>query len=190
MSSQKYSELSTLLDKTERNLKRIEMLDDAFNCVALNEWRYATRHVVNLLQGKDEEEERKALGHLKRAYFDSCDVLLDSLLAHVIEAEHAYSGYATLVAAVVPDFQASIQHVYDAQEAHLHAQTRSGNDREVAYDSLEEHCSRLERFVGQLERSRNAWQAEIRKQKQRDRLPVMLTLLGIVVTIALAVIFH
>ena len=190
MPSLRYRELAALLDKTERNLKRIEMLDDAFSCIVLNEWRYATRHVVNLLATGDEEEERKALGHLKRAYFDSCDVLLDSLLACVMRMESAYRGYFTQMAAVIPDFQTAAQCVDAAQQAHLEAQAQTGDAREGAYDTLEGHCAALERFVGMLERNRHAWQEEIRKQKRRDRWPVVVALLAIAVAIVLAIVFH
>ena len=66
-----------LLERTEANLKRIEIYNKRFVCLSLNEWRYAARHFATYNVTGSEEEQRKALSHLKRAYYDSCDVLID-----------------------------------------------------------------------------------------------------------------
>ena len=69
----------SLIDRTEANIKRIEELQSAFAAPVLNEWRYAIRHVVTMAAGGGEGAD-KAEGHLKRAYFDSCDIVIDCQL--------------------------------------------------------------------------------------------------------------
>lgn len=182
--------MALLLDKTERNLKRIERINDSFVCFALNEWRYATRHVVNFMRAGNPEEESKVVGHLKRAYFDSCDVLLDGLLNMVAQYEVQFGGYASLVAGIVPDFKEAYAKVWEAKELHLEARSFNEESRESRYDGLEPYCEALSEFVGNLGKSRDIWLREIRAQRRRDRMPVIWTAIGITVSIILAILFH
>ena len=46
-------DIRRLIDGTEANIKRFETLTGEFPCNVLNEWRYATRHVVSLLDSPD-----------------------------------------------------------------------------------------------------------------------------------------
>ena len=54
-----------------------------------------------------QEEKHKALGHLKRAYFDSCDILLDCMLNRISFLDDEIRGFANVVAPIVPDFDNS-----------------------------------------------------------------------------------
>ena len=189
MTSSRFEEIVSLLDKTERNLKRIERIDDSFVCFALNEWRYATRHAITHMQNGTVAEEIKVIGHLKRAYFDSCDILIDGLLGKIASYESLFRGYSGIVSAIVPDFRESYVKVWEAKEKHFDAQTYSLEAREAKYDSLEPYCVALEAFADNLEKSRNAWQDNILVQKRRDRMPILWTAIGIAVSIILAVVF-
>ena len=187
MSSSQSDAIQALLDKTEANLKRIEQIDDAFSCFVLNEWRYATRHMADYMRTGDEEAGRKAASHLKRAYFDSCDVLLDSLLARVAEYEQAFRGYAEVVAGIVPGFREGYRCVHAAREAHLQARGYENGEREAAYDRLEPHCAGLLAFVGQLETTKNLWLDDIRRRKAGARWQTLLAVLGILATVAVGI---
>ena len=68
MSSDRVALLGSLLSKTESNIKLIQEFGRAFLCAVLNEWRYATRHVVNAMVRPDDEEEkpRYSADHLNR----------------------------------------------------------------------------------------------------------------------------
>lgn len=182
-------QLLALIDKTEENLKRIEIINGRFICFSLNEWRYATRHVMRYHASGDTDESRKALSHLKRAYYDSCDILLDCLLNKVAMLDDEIRGYANIVAQVVPDFQKSRIAIHAARDAHYSAQTISGDDREKQYDALHAHCEDLEKYLGAMAATQDVWQSDIRKQKSRDRLPVIWAAIGIAVSIILAIIF-
>ena len=189
MSSSRFEEIARLLDKTERNLKRIERIDVSFVSFAINEWRYATRHIVTYMQTGSAEEECKVVGHLKRAYFDSNEVLLDGLLDRIAKFESLFRGYSGIVSAVVPGFKEAYLKVWEAKEKLFKAQSYDSESREVKYDSLEPYCDALESFVENLEKSRNAWQDDIRVQKRRDRMPIIWSAIGIAVSIILAIVF-
>jgi len=183
-------EIIRLIDKTEENLKRIEIINGRFVCFTLNEWRYATRHIMRYRASDDAQDLQKAVGHLKRAYFDSCDVLLDCLLDRIRCIDDEIRGFASILASIVPDFNKSRIAIHSARNAHLTVQTISGDEREQAYDMLNEHCAKLEEYIRNVEATKDVWQADIRKQKLRDRLPIIWTAIGIAVTIVLAIIFN
>lgn len=69
--------LDELLQKTEQNIKNIQIVGEVFVYPVLHQWLYATRHVMRLLRGDTEGRELdSAIAHLRRAYSDSCDILL------------------------------------------------------------------------------------------------------------------
>ncbi len=188
MSSDPRTEIPALIEKTERNLKLIEEINGEFVYPTLNEWRYATRHVASLLATPEDEEEcNKAVSHLKRAYFDSCDILLDCILARIRDYGLCYHGYASIVSQIVPDFQNGILATRDAQMAHRKVQLTHGEEREKNYDALTGHAERLLRFLDALTTTESTWAEDIRRQKQRDRLPIIIAVITIAVTILVAV---
>jgi len=178
-----------LLERTESNLKRIEIYNKRFVCLSLNEWRYAARHFATYNVTGSEDEQRKDVSHLKRAYYDSCDVLIDCLLNAISNFDSEAHGYASILANIVPHFAESRLAVHEARRAHLVAQSVSGDERENAYESLSTHCEKLEQYLSNLEATRELWAEDIRKQKSRDRLPIIWTIIGIGVSIVLALIF-
>ena len=190
MSSDPRLEIPALIEKTERNLKLIEEINGEFIYPALNEWRYATRHVASLLENPQENSQReKAVGHLRRAYFDSCDILLDCLLERLHEYELCYHGYASIVSQIVPSFQEYNLAAREAQRAHRDAQATHGEEREVAYDSLVTHVESLLAFLDALATTEVTWAEDIRRQKQRDRLPIIIAVITIAVTVLVAILW-
>ena len=191
MSSDRVALLGSLLSKTESNIKLIQEFGRAFLCAVLNEWRYATRHVVNVMVRPDDEEEiRKAESHLKRAYYDSCDILIDCLLQRIADYSREYVGYTGIVAALVPDFNQHSLEARAAQAAHRKAKSCPPEKREDEYESLSCHVENLLKFAELLEATKDAWLEDVRKQKSRDILPIIWTIIGIGVSIVLALIFR
>lgn len=83
----KLSAIENLLEKTESNLKKIQITGEVFVLPVLNQWQYATRHMFLVLKGDAPERELSCVfTHLRRAYADSCDVLLTLK----IEKAHAF----------------------------------------------------------------------------------------------------
>ena len=69
------------------------------------------------------ESGRKAESHLKRAYYDSCDILIDCLLQRIADYSREYVGYTGIVAALVPDFNQHNLEARTAQAAHRRAKS-------------------------------------------------------------------
>lgn len=77
MSDDKLAAIGELLEKAEANLKKIQIVGEVFVFPVLNQWRYATRHMFHILSGSASELElTNTISHLRRAYADSCDILL------------------------------------------------------------------------------------------------------------------
>ena len=99
--------LLTLVDKTENNLRLIERFNGNFALPVLNEWRYSTRHILVANFKSDDaaaEANVRAMRHLQRAYFDSCDLLIDCLLTEIRTRKESYRGYEATVLAVFPEY--------------------------------------------------------------------------------------
>lgn len=140
----------SLIDKTEANLKRIEELQSAFVVPVLNEWRYAIRHVVTVAAGEDNAEHEKATGHLKRAYFDSCDIVIDCQLSVLASVQGKCLGYRKAVLDVAPDYAKWMEAARRAQKAHREAQLKHGEEREAAFDSLSGTIEELDSVMDAL----------------------------------------
>lgn len=139
----------SLIDRTEANLKRIEELQSAFVAPVLNEWRYAIRHVVSMSATSSVEAD-KAIGHLKRAYFDSCDIVIDCQLNVIAAVQEKCVGYRKSVLEVAPDYAKWMNAARRAQNAHRAAQLKHGEEREDAFDSLSGTIDELDAVLSSL----------------------------------------
>ena len=187
MTSVEIEELDGLLTKTEANLKLIQEVGGDFVYPMLNEWRYATRHIVNLLVKPNEADFQKTIGHLKRAYFDSCDILLNCLLQNIADHYDAFRGYASIVNQIVPDFQQHNLRMHEAIRVRERIASAKGDARESEYDALAPYIVSLMEFARLLSSTRVNWIEDIRKQKLRDRLPVLISIVGIAISVAIAI---
>lgn len=140
----------SLIDRTEANLKRIEELQSAFVVPVLNEWRYAIRHVVTMVASGNGTEADKATGHLKRAYFDSCDIVIDCQLSVIAAVQGKCLGYRKAVLEVAPDYAKWMDTARRAQKAHRAAQLKHGKEREAAFDSLSSTIEELDAVMDAL----------------------------------------
>lgn len=156
----------SLINKTEANLRRIDAFGEDFATPSLNEWRYAIRHVVTAAgkSGDAAQDWGKAIGHIKRAYFDSCDILLDCQLKVLIETNRRYRGHADQVAKILPDYPKWIGTIRRAQELHGKVDLESDN-REAAYDSLAPVIDELQDIINKLADCADEIEASIRRAK-------------------------
>ena len=186
--SDDFRPLLELVRKTEANIKRIEGLQRDFIAYTLNEWRYATHHLCLAICNGNEEDRQKAENHLQRAYFDSCDIIVDCQLNRIAELETRFRGYVSTVAGLVGDFAEKCNCVHEAQNIRR-LTVGGGVDRLEAYTRLACLADKLDAFIKELESTLPYWMEDIRKQKRRDRLPIVIALIGIAVSICLAILF-
>lgn len=176
------AEIRNLVSETEANFKKIESYNGDFVCVALNEWRYATRHIVDMICHIDEKDNRtQAVCHLKRAYFDSYDILLDSLLYRFDELHNEYRDYASIVTGYIKDYSQKIKAARIARDIHCQAQDRE--KRESLYGKIGEACASLENFIREIEDTADDWRSDIRQQVKKDRLVLFGVVAGVLAAI-------
>lgn len=169
----------SLIDRTEANLKRIEELQSAFVAPVLNEWRYAIRHVVSM-SATDGEEADKAIGHLKRAYFDSCDIVIDCQLNIIAAVQERCVGYRKSVLEVAPDYATWMDAAKRAQKAHKAAQLKHGEEREAAFDSLSGTIDELDAVLSSLSDLSEEIAIAVRRAKFRSLVGAAVSVASIV----------
>lgn len=166
--SSDYQELQSLLTKTEANLKAIEAVSSNFVLAVLNEWRYTTWHVIAAAFGPEAEREdqrKRAECHLRRAYFDSCDVRIDCLLDEARQKDLEFRDFAAVVNAVFPDYPAMREVFRRASKMHHEANALTSEDRERKYDMLEGIVRDLDEAVDRVRTHEWAIRTAIRKAK-------------------------
>lgn len=179
-----------LIDKTEENLKLIEQISGDFMAPVLNEWRYAIRHVISTFIKHDFSgiEAQKTIGHLKRAYFDSCDILIDCQLNVLVNLHKKCLGYYEIVSKIVPQYPSYLDKVRKAQSLHREAQNKHGDERESAFDLLLPAIRDLDEILDAMTFHADDIAAAIRRAKNKDTIAkysVIATIAGIIVTVVM-----
>lgn len=151
-------ELFSLHNKTEHNLKIVEGFTNEFAVPILNEWRYGSRHIANSLTlDLAEEEQTKALGHWRRAYYDSCDIVLNCQLEQLSEYHRQWQGYTDVVKEVISEYAKHLVEIRRIQKIHREAKCSVlGSDRQQAYDSLQPSIDALSKILDEIEANKDA----------------------------------
>ena len=159
--------IGELVAATERNLKRIESVSRNFLAPVLNEWRYATRHVVNLLNApEDGEERRKACAHLERAYLDSCEILLSLLIDDCRDFREQVGDYADILRTFVKDYDSWLAKIRLAQKAQGESVDA---DRFARAKRLAASCEDLTAFLETVSLCRDDLFVRIARERRKDR---------------------
>lgn len=154
---------------TEDNIKKIESYNEDFAVVTLNEWRYATHHAIDMMCGLDSKDNRtQAVCHLKRAYFDSADILLNCLLEKFENMHRVFKNYAPIVRDYIKDYPDKLKNAKEAKR--FHGKASQIENREDFYEEIKKLCQGLEAFVEELEDTEDDWRALVRKARNKDRL--------------------
>lgn len=173
----------SLIDRTEANLKVIEQMGGDFVFPVLNEWRYATRHLVSILPDGElgEEDASKAINHMKRAYFDSCDILIDCQLYAISQVCERCRGYAEVVCKVIPEYSSWRESLRKAARLHREAQAIHGDERIAACESLVPCIEELDGILDKLTFHADEIVAAVRRAKANFWLSVIAKAAGIIV---------
>lgn len=182
-------EVLSLVDKTEKNLKIAEHLTKLFVVPVLNEWRYGTRHIVTALKnGCSDAEFKKSMGHWKRAYFDSCDIVVDCILKRCADMNRRYYGYTDIVQSVVPRYCEYLAEMRDIQKRHLNAKLESDETgRMTAYDDLSSILAKCDEMLSEIDKHEIPIVAKVRRAKVKHRLGVaaaIATVVGAIIPLA------
>ena len=171
-------QLSELVDATEINLKKIESFNGEFVTTALNEWRYATRHIVDAMCDiRDEENRTMAICHLHRAYFDSCDILLTCILSRFYSLHDEFRDIASVVAKHVEGYADKCDRIREI--AKLYTSVKKSDKREELYTEIAKACDDAEKIVNAFESTADVWRDEIRRTRRNDRLALVGVAIGV-----------
>ena len=186
-------ELLSLHNKTELNLKIVEGFTKEFAVPILNEWRYGSRHIANSLASNlDEEEQAKALGHWRRAYYDSCDIVLNCQLERLSEYHHQWQGYTDVVKEIISEYPNHLVDIRRIQKIHEEAKCSvRGSDRQQAYDSLQPSIDELSKIIDKIEANKDDVDCAICRAKVRHWGGIIIAataLIGVIIPIVNALI--
>lgn len=182
MSSELWVEVKKLLDDTEQNLKRIEVLSDDYLVPILNEWRYATRHIVDAHFSGDEEGLSNSIRHLRRARYDSFDVLLSFQIERIQNYKAQFSRYIDTMEKYVPkyaDWQVRIKKAMRFLKLDYTA-----FNKESMYDDIRRACLDMDEYLEIIEATEEDWVRAIRKEKLKDFWSFVLGVVTIIGTAA------
>ena len=170
MVSEQSCDIADLVCATERNISRITAVSGSFAAPCLNEWRYATKHVACLLKDPNDAVQReKAIGHLKRAYYDSSDILLTVLISSLREVFDDVGEYVEVAAGVIPGFASWSSACTEA----MRLQRDTCADRYSRAVEMDKASDVLIGFLDQANVNRGNLLAAIVRKRRNERLAVV-----------------
>lgn len=168
---------------TEANLRLVSRLNGDFVAPALNEWRYATRHMANLLERPNDDAEReKALRHLERAYFDSSDILLTIVLDGFRAFDEDFGEYPEIVQNALPEFGKWRIELRDAKR--LLTEGDRSSDRFESARKMDAVSGRLLQILDEIDENRPSLVVRVKKARQRERRELLALAAGLVAAVA------
>jgi hypothetical protein len=187
MTSEAELEVQRLLDAAEANITKIQWVEGEFAIPVLNEWRYVTRHVVSALfrtqsgEAKEADEEfGKAQNHLKRAYFDSCEILLFCVLGKIRDYLSKYDAYVRDVKDFIPLYSEQRQIALEAQRKCAATNEPDRDKRIENHRVLDGYSDKLVKFLEVLQDNAPACETAIRKRRTNDFIKLAASVCGIV----------
>ncbi len=175
------------------------------NLQPLNEFRAALDHLmrivaienVNCSERKDansDEECRKLLGHLKRAFYDICDMLSINYRNKIIDALSIYDS--EMISKALPNYYSEIRpqiNLFSEKIANLREEKGFGvsspEDRMCEYkdiiNSLREYYKRIQEAVPSLEELRKE---KVKRKKYNWGIQVGIPAAGIIIGAVIAII--
>ncbi len=188
MPRDKKQELLSALTDTEKNLKLIENYTDAVAVPILNEWRYATRHIVDVYFNLDDKDALdKAHGHFRRACYDSFGMLMTYQLAKIDNFHRTFFGYAGIVRKYIENYNEWQIKVDEARR--LYDMLPETNEKDGFYEKVKAVCGELQGYIRILNATQNSWMGEVRSQKHANMFKYIVgiaTIIGVIAGIVFA----
>lgn len=166
MESKQDCDIFNLVRATEQNISRITVISGRFAVPCLNEWRYATRHVACLLKDPNDTVQRdKAIGHLKRAYYDSCDILLTILIDSLRKVFDDVGEYVDVANKVLPGFASWNSICAEA----IHLQREAPDDRYSRAIEMDKMSAKIIKLLDQADANRSNLLSSVARKRNKDR---------------------
>lgn len=177
--------------KTEYNVKRIERFSRQYPSPVINEYRYALGHLIGGESGKIEEDDyEKARAHIRKAYYDSCDILLDWLICFGKQYFEKISRIRSLSEISGIDEVGYLQALKKAQEIRFAPDEPRSARKETRYAAISNSIDKLSEYQNQIRDSRFSLREEFERHRRdfwRERammyIGVVLGLISAILTI-------
>lgn len=146
------SELNNAYSRAESEIKTLEVFSASLIVPAINELRYAGRHILRASEYIDKNcedainEISSANEHCTRAYNDVCDA---SIVFFLKEIRYFEEKYEISLYEVLKDYGKIREKVYTAQKFILEKR-RQYNDRPKFYKESKQHAKELKNIFEQL----------------------------------------
>ena len=156
-------EIAALFREAESAIKTAEELHSQLPFPAVNELRYAGRHLAEWLAGRDAEEFRKAVGHCRRALYDAHEA---RLLFYLEELAKFRDDYRNIVVSEVVKSYGEIADEIGRARDDINRMRASGMDKAEVYRKMAEYADLLARRHSFLEAQREELNKKIRQERR------------------------
>jgi len=178
-----YSEIAELFDEAEQSLKLAEHTLYELSIPAVNELRYAGRHIVEALKAdengkpnKAENERNKAAKHCKRAIYDCQEARALFFFEQYYVFRQDYRR--VVISAVVSSYSELKTEIARWHKEYKALDFDSREDRDKYVGFMNGLCSAVEPIVEQLEESRDELNKTVYRQRRNLSLTVVSILIG------------
>ena len=193
----KINQLVTVFKEAEKQLKHSEHDTNELSIPSINQLRYVAFHIVESFSSHDsikiEEEINKAINHAQRAKYDAVEIGIVYYLEQIKIFQENYSSY-TETLEILPNY---IEYLTKAQNASDKLQLIKDDEKdredyykEIApyYQILKDVYITLQTSIPLINKKIEENNEKARKENKRFLTASGLTLLGIVISVVVALI--
>ena len=176
--------LKELYELTELNVKRIERYSRQYASPVINQYRYALGHLIGAgEEASCEINGVKALAHLREAYYDSCDILLDWLICsgkYYFENVSEVKGLSAICGIDEYEYRLALKRAKEDRFAPDEARTARAEER---YARIADSIKRLCEYQNQIRDNRFSIWKECERYKRNLRREIFFKIIIAVVTL-------
>lgn len=187
------TELANLFDEAETAIKTVENVNHILPIPAVNELRYAGRHLIDAGISKEPDLEiDKAKRHCKRAIYDACDINLNYHLDVFDLYKNEFSEIA--ISDVIPKWHDMLESYHNIQDEmsklskvvtkEKHTTKQEYSVRDDKYKLVSEYSDKLQQINRKLDLARDDLIKKTRSQRKEDIKWFILVLLSFAAIIA------
>ena len=176
----KYQEIYELYKAAELRIKEVELNIHALSIPAIDQLRYAGRHLTEAVVGIEEERNLDQVKHhCQRAIYEATEAAIAYLLRQITDFKIAFGRVE--ITGILPNY---IEHIKQAEESRIFIIENGGHEKraEKATEILE-HFQKLKDIVATLDAARE----EINKKLAHKRTVEKRWVIGIIVAIIVPV---
>jgi len=192
---EKISKLITVFNEAEKQLKHSEHDTNELSIPSINQLRYVAFHLIESFSSQEttkiDEEITKAINHAQRAKYDAVEIGIVYFLEQIKIFQQTYSTY-TETLEILPSY---ITYLTKAQNASDQLQRLKDEEKEREeyyrdiepfYQALKDINTSLQTAIPLITKKIEENNEKTRKENKNFIIGVGLTLLGIAVTVIIA----